>query len=453
MKRGSNSAAGGASKKNRTGLLDVGEASTRLKINRDKFCDVKLRVGNEVFPAHRAVLAAGSGFLAALFDGQFKDSAAPVVDIHEMEPRSFALALDYMYDGKCAAPDVIALQQMLSVASILQMDALLVDVVTVLENGITVDNCTSMLACADHHHLPQLKNKAEAVAHEAFVAVASNPAVSASIMLALLQSDHLNVNSEQEVFETLVTWIKGQAQPLGEEEQMEMFGLVRFALLSKDFVDLTVMAEPACSTPRACKLLLAQFKDAFFGDAKPQQRGGKNKSNVLSAKAYHQVLSWLDTVAAKKLELLYCSSKNGWGASDLHSRCDNKGPTVTVIKCTDGYVFGGFMSSSMASTGKWTKCADAFIFSLHRPGSVGPVKLALQAEHAGYAMIDHASCLTHFGLSDIVVLDGANSTFPNSTTLRSYALPPGHAPVDANTFFTGAKDFQAAEIEVFRVLA
>jgi len=101
MKRDSNSDAGGASKRCCRGLLDVGKANTRLKIDRDKFCDVKLRVGNKVFPAHRNVLAAGSKFLATFFDGQFKDFLSPIVDIHEMEPNAFALALDYMYDGKC----------------------------------------------------------------------------------------------------------------------------------------------------------------------------------------------------------------------------------------------------------------------------------------------------------------------------------------------------------------
>ena len=37
-----------------------------------------------------------------------------------MAPRIFALALDYIYDGRCAVPDVNALQKLLSVASVLQ---------------------------------------------------------------------------------------------------------------------------------------------------------------------------------------------------------------------------------------------------------------------------------------------------------------------------------------------
>lgn len=82
---------------------------------------------------------------------------------------------------------------------------------------------------------------------EAFVDVSSDPAFPASNKLALLQSDRLNIASEKQVFEALSTWLKGQVEPLGVEDQLRMFGLV----FSQDFRDLTVMAEPAFSTLRA----------------------------------------------------------------------------------------------------------------------------------------------------------------------------------------------------------
>ena len=85
----------------------------------------------------------------------------------------------------------MVLQQVLSVALVLQIDALsvTVDIAAELEKDVTVDNCTSILACADCHHLPQLKQKGQAVAKRAFVAVASDPVVPASSMLVLLQSE------------------------------------------------------------------------------------------------------------------------------------------------------------------------------------------------------------------------------------------------------------------------
>ena len=51
----------------------------------------------------------------------------------------------------------------------------------------------------------------------------------------------------------------------------------------------------------------------------------------------------LDSVS---VELLYRASRDGWAASSFHSCCDNKGPTVTVIK-SGNYIFGGY------SEGEW----------------------------------------------------------------------------------------------------
>jgi len=41
---------------------------------------------------------------------------------------------------------------------------------------------------------------------------------------------------------------------------------------------------------------------------------------------------------------------DGWAASTFHSRCDNKGPTVTIIRVGGKYIFGGYTSLSW---GKW----------------------------------------------------------------------------------------------------
>ena len=49
--------------------------------------------------AHRLVLATVSRYFDTRLTGQFKDALDHIVDIHEMESRIFALALDYMYDG------------------------------------------------------------------------------------------------------------------------------------------------------------------------------------------------------------------------------------------------------------------------------------------------------------------------------------------------------------------
>jgi len=39
---------------------------------------------------------------------------------------------------------------------------------------------------------------------------------------------------------------------------------------------------------------------------------------------------------------IYRASDDGRKASDFHKHCDGKGPTLTIIKTTNGRVFGGY---------------------------------------------------------------------------------------------------------------
>ena len=66
------------------------------------------------------------------------------------------------------------------------------------------------------------------------------------------------------------------------------------------------------------------------------------KSVILSSD--QTLVNWLKESLAITNDcdkLLYRASSNGWAASNFHSRCDNKGPTVTVVK-SGNYIFGGY---------------------------------------------------------------------------------------------------------------
>ena len=56
--------------------------------------------------------------------------------------------------------------------------------------------------------------------------------------------------------------------------------------------------------------------------------------------------------------LIYRASRDGWDSSNFHALCDNKGPTVTVVKSGD-YIFGGYTEQSWEEGGKY--------FLLERP--------------------------------------------------------------------------------------
>jgi len=419
------------------------------------FCDVKVRVRDEVFAAHRLVLAAQSKFLAALFSGGFKESSAPVVEINEMQPSIFAVALDYMYDGQCTVPDEGMLEHVLAAAALLQMDRLFTAAAAELGQRLAPENCARALAVADKFHLPQLAKKAEELAAENFVEVGSDASVPVSSMRALLASDTLNVATEQAVFETLSKWLKGQAVPPTEQEQICLFSLVRFPLLPKPFLQSTVMQEAALSTLQGHKVLLAQFQDTFFLDGPTVTARIPSlaaQSSICTKEQSKQVCTWLTEGAedkALRLELLYRASRDGWAAQDFHSRCDGKGATITVIKCSGGFVFGGYADVPWSSHGGYIPSPKAFLFSLHGPSGLGPVKLPLVKNCHQNAMVGIGSFGPTFGGGhDLRVGNNANAGKSYTALGCSYHLPAGQS---GRTFFTGAHEFRAAEVEVHQV--
>ncbi len=64
------------------------------------------------------------------------------------------------------------------------------------------------------------------------------------------------------------------------------------------------------------------------------------------------------------VSLLYKMSEDGIGTKTFHILCDNKGPTVMLVKANKYYIFGAFCPLSFMAENLYTESDDAFIFSL-----------------------------------------------------------------------------------------
>jgi BTB/POZ domain-containing protein KCTD9 len=70
-------------------------------------------------------------------------------------------------------------------------------------------------------------------------------------------------------------------------------------------------------------------------------------------------------VSDLKLNLIYKASRDGFKAIDFHSRCDNKGATISVIKSEHGKTFGGFTNLDWNSNNIWIVGeGKSFIFQM-----------------------------------------------------------------------------------------
>ena len=73
----------------------------------------------------------------------------------------------------------------------------------------------------------------------------------------------------------------------------------------------------------------------------------KTSSSILKGKIsfMKQLKKWLEEKC--KWNLCYRASRDGWRSQDFHSRCDNKGPTIVLVKAND-CIFGGYTDQNWA---------------------------------------------------------------------------------------------------------
>ncbi|CAF1200424.1 unnamed protein product [Adineta steineri] len=152
----------------------------------------------------------------------------------------------------------------------------------------------------------------------------------------------------------------------------------------------------------------------------------------------------------QRWESIYIATKDGSDASTFHRLCDNQGPTMVIIRSTGGYLFGGYASQSWSSNGSYTNAPNSFLFLLTNANGSQPTKFLYN--NNGYAFYNHPAYGPAYGGShDLHICDKSNANN------NSYCNMSGESSSYPNTLglgvvtFTGAKNFQTTEIEVFKL--
>ncbi|XP_069392502.1 POZ-, AT hook-, and zinc finger-containing protein 1 isoform X2 [Paralichthys olivaceus] len=92
-----------------------------------RFCDVVLRVGEESFPAHKAVLAACSEYFESVFDRQTEgEGDAKELEMHTISPKVFKDILDFAYTSRIVVrlecfPELMTAAKFLLMRSVIEI--------------------------------------------------------------------------------------------------------------------------------------------------------------------------------------------------------------------------------------------------------------------------------------------------------------------------------------------
>ena len=210
-----------------------------------EFIDVRLKVGEGVFPAHRIVLAANSDYFHAMFtDGM--ESNQEVIKLEEsISPNAFKIVMDAIYTGDLPV-NAENVSEVLTIAVQFQVQSVVEECCDFLkrefiERRLALHNYCLLCTVADRHGLRNLKEAAEHKMASMYMDVCESKEflthISADQLLSLLSRDDLSVPSETFVFKSVMQWIKHK-----KEERMavaaKVIGAVRLGL-----VDIKIVIE------------------------------------------------------------------------------------------------------------------------------------------------------------------------------------------------------------------
>ena len=144
---------------------------------------------------------------------------------------------------------------------------------------------------------------------------------------------------------------------------------------------------------------------------------------------------------------MYQASRDGFGASDFHSKTNGVQGTLTVIKTINSFIFGGYTEADWDGYDYYYKNdPNAFIFSLVNSLYI-PVKMKVKP--SSYAIYSDISYGPTFGEGhDFYISDQSNTNTDSYSYISSYEMPDFGS---SSSFLAGTSYFKTFEIEVYSV--
>jgi len=184
-----------------------------------------------------------------------------------------------------------------------------------------------------------------------------------------------------------------------------------------------------------------------------KSRGCIMKGSSLVSAINAKILEKWFTKKPKSFQLLYKGSKDGFQSNQFHSKCDKKGPTLTVIQSTKGNIFVGYNPKNWETNSQYTYDTGTWLFNLVNQDKVAPCKMASHSGNNGaYNYVSYGP--TFGGGFDLYVCDNCSSSKGSYSSLgHSFTPPTGYTygQQNAQAFLAGEYYFQVSEIEVFKV--
>lgn len=147
----------------------------------------------------------------------------------------------------------------------------------------------------------------------------------------------------------------------------------------------------------------------------------------------------------QKFILLYRASDDGSLSRDFHKKCDGIKNTLTIIRTTENYIFGGFTGAAWDSANHYINDNKSFIFSLKNCEN-SPFKARCIDQK--YSINGGSNLGPSFGINDIELFTSSDKNKLSTSSIGSSY----ENPLFKSNILAGTDIFQTVNIEVYEVL-
>nr|XP_022300998.1 interferon-induced protein 44-like [Crassostrea virginica] len=170
----------------------------------------------------------------------------------------------------------------------------------------------------------------------------------------------------------------------------------------------------------------------------------------LIKKSYRdELVTWIGRPC--HFRLLYKFSRDGCSAQVFHQKCDGQGPTLTILYNTNSTIYGGYLSQSWTSNGRFFVDDRAFVFRLQYNGVSNPLKFPIKTtNNAGYG---DGNSGPYFGNGDLQTFSGvikrSRNYFPLNGSVRGLGNTFNLNGQSSNSITNN--NLQVTDLEVYKV--
>ncbi|XP_071653553.1 kelch-like protein 5 [Temnothorax longispinosus] len=279
-------------------------------LHKQQLTDVTLIAGNKRVPAHRLVLSAGSEYFAAMFTNSMRESVQNEIELMDVDGDALWALVLYCYTG-CIELQEDSVETLLVTACLLQMNPVIKACCQFLVKQLHPSNCLGIRMFADTQGCSELVEYAHAYTTKHFIEVTKNEEfllLSANEVSKLLESEDLNVPSEETIFHALVTWLEHDP----ENRSKDARGLVKLPLLSPAFIADNIESNEMFKDQRmAQELVMEALKYHLLPERRPLLQTGRTKPRKATVGTL-LVLAGMDAIDGTTFIDAFSLRDNAW---------------------------------------------------------------------------------------------------------------------------------------------